>query len=41
MQPVIDMQPDALIMSDPGLIMMVRERWPDDADTPFGTGERR
>lgn len=28
MQPVIDMQPDALIMADPGLIMMVRERWP-------------
>ncbi|MFK7777964.1 MAG: U32 family peptidase, partial [Gimesia sp.] len=29
MEPVIDMKPDALIMSDPGLIMMVRERWPD------------
>ena len=29
MQPVIDMQPDALIMSDPGLIMMIRERFPD------------
>ncbi len=29
MEPVIEMQPDALIMSDPGLIMMVRERWPD------------
>ena len=29
MQPVIDMQPDALIMADPGLIMMVREAWPD------------
>lgn len=28
MQDVIDMQPDAIIMSDPGLIMMVRERWP-------------
>ena len=26
--PIIDMGPDALIMSDPGLIMMVRERWP-------------
>ena len=26
--PVIDMQPDALIMADPGLIMLVRERWP-------------
>jgi putative protease len=29
MEPVIAMQPDALIMSDPGLIMMVREKWPD------------
>ena len=29
MQEVIDMQPDAIIMSDPGLIMMVRERWPE------------
>ena len=29
MEPVIDMKPDALIMSDPGLIMMVRERWPE------------
>ncbi|MDD5057151.1 MAG: tRNA 5-hydroxyuridine modification protein YegQ [Sideroxydans sp.] len=28
MQPVIEMQPDALIMADPGLIAMVRERWP-------------
>ncbi|PJE80073.1 putative protease YdcP [invertebrate metagenome] len=27
--PVIAMGPDALIMSDPGLIMMVREQWPD------------
>ena len=27
--PVIDMNPDALIMSDPGLIMMVREQFPD------------
>ena len=27
--PVIAMQPDALIMSDPGLIMMVREHFPD------------
>jgi putative protease len=27
--PVIDMGPDALIMADPGLILMVRERWPD------------
>ena len=29
MGPVIEMQPDALIMADPGLIMLVRERWPD------------
>ena len=29
MEPVIAMRPDALIMADPGLIMMVRERWPE------------
>jgi len=29
LSPIIDMKPDALIMSDPGLIMMVREKWPD------------
>ena len=29
MTPVIDLKPDAMIMSDPGLIMMVRETWPD------------
>ena len=29
MEPVIAMQPDALIMSDPGLIMMVQETWPN------------
>ncbi|EMR13165.1 protease [Methylophaga lonarensis MPL] len=29
MEHVIAMQPDALIMADPGLIMMVRERWPE------------
>ena len=29
MAPVIAMQPDALIMADPGLIAMVRERWPE------------
>ena len=29
MQPVIAMRPDALIMADPGLIAMVRERWPE------------
>ena len=27
--PVIELGPDALIMADPGLIMMVRERWPE------------
>lgn len=30
-KPVISMKPDALIMSDPGLIMMVRENFPDMA----------
>ena len=29
LEPVIMMSPDALIMADPGLIMMVRERWPE------------
>ncbi|MCU7932845.1 MAG: tRNA 5-hydroxyuridine modification protein YegQ [Candidatus Thiodiazotropha sp. (ex Codakia rugifera)] len=29
LEPVIDMGPDALIMSDPGLILMVRETWPE------------
>ena len=29
MEEVIAMKPDAIIMSDPGLIMMVREKWPD------------
>jgi putative protease len=28
-EPVIAMKPDALIMSDPGLIMMVREKFPE------------
>jgi putative protease len=28
-EPVIAMKPDALIMSDPGLIMLVRDKWPD------------
>jgi putative protease len=30
-EPVIDLKPDALIMADPGLIMMVREKWPEVA----------
>jgi putative protease len=29
MEPVIALRPDALIMADPGLIAMVRERWPE------------
>ncbi|MFK5985383.1 MAG: tRNA 5-hydroxyuridine modification protein YegQ [Pseudomonadota bacterium] len=29
MAPIIAYQPDALIMADPGLIMMVREKWPE------------
>jgi putative protease len=29
LEPIVAMGPDALIMSDPGLILMVRERWPD------------
>ena len=29
LEPILAMGPDALIMSDPGLILMVRERWPD------------
>jgi len=30
-EPVMALGPDALIMADPGLILMVRERWPDMA----------
>ena len=29
LQAVVEMNPDALIMSDPGLIMLVRENFPD------------
>lgn len=29
LQPIVEMEPDALIMSDPGLIMMVREAFPE------------
>lgn len=29
MEPIIALGPDALIMADPGLIMMTREKWPD------------
>jgi putative protease len=28
-EPIIAMKPDGLIMADPGLIMMVREKWPE------------
>ncbi|MGE5387155.1 MAG: peptidase U32 family protein [Betaproteobacteria bacterium] len=31
MAPVVALKPDALIMSDPGLIDMVREAWPEQA----------
>jgi len=31
MEPIIELGPDALIMADPGLIMLVRERWPEIA----------
>lgn len=27
--PMVDMKPDALIMADPGLMMLAREAWPD------------
>jgi len=29
MEPVVALRPDALIMADPGLMLMVRERWPE------------
>ena len=29
LSPLVSMQPDALIMADPGLIMLAREAWPD------------
>ena len=29
MAPVVEMKPDALIMADPGLIMLVRDKWPE------------
>lgn len=29
LEPIVTMQPDALIMSDPGLIMLVRDHFPD------------
>ncbi|SDX42403.1 putative protease [Allochromatium warmingii] len=29
MQPIVELAPDGLIMADPGLILLARERWPD------------
>ena len=29
MEPLMEMKPDALIMADPGLIMLVKDKWPD------------
>ena len=29
MEDIVALSPDALIMADPGLIDLVRERWPD------------
>ncbi|MBL3555537.1 MULTISPECIES: tRNA 5-hydroxyuridine modification protein YegQ [Marinobacter] len=29
LEPVLEYRPDALIMSDPGLIMLVKKKWPD------------
>ncbi len=29
MAPIIELSPDALIMADPGLILLIRENWPD------------
>lgn len=31
LEPIVALQPDALIMADPGLILLVRERWPEIA----------
>ncbi|WP_052348037.1 prephenate-dependent tRNA uridine(34) hydroxylase TrhP [Imhoffiella purpurea] len=31
MEPIVALGPDALIMADPGLILLVRERWPEMA----------
>ncbi len=40
-EPVIAMRPDALIMADPGLIMLVRENWPEQCHPPLGAGQHR
>ena len=31
MEPIMELGPDALIMADPGLILLAREHWPDTA----------
>jgi putative protease len=41
MAPVIALKPDALIMSDPGLIDMVRETWPEQVGPPVGAVQHR
>jgi len=28
-RPFVELKPDAMIMADPGLIMLVRDEWPD------------
>lgn len=40
-RPVIEMKPDALIMSDAGMIMMVREAFPHQSHSPVSTGQCR
>jgi putative protease len=40
-EPVIAMKPDALIMADPGLIMMVRRSGREVCDSPLGAGQHR
>ncbi len=40
-EPIIAMRPDALIMADPGLIMMVREKVARGGHSPLGAGQHR
>ena len=39
MEPVVEMGPDALIMSDPGLMMLIKEKWARYADTFVGSSK--